>query len=330
MTRFRLTVVLLTAVIIATTVLALGTGSAGLGVIETVEALFGKGESVDVMIVQQWRLPRAVAAIAFGAALAVAGSLMQNATRNPLGSPDIIGFDTGAFTGVLIAGILLGSNFAGLTAGALAGGMIAAAVVVLVARLGGSGAFRVIIVGIAMSAFLTSVNTWIILAADVKVAMSASSWALGSLNDVTWDRVVPAAALVACCALPAGLLTRPLHTLAVGDALARGLGVDPPRVRLWATVLAVLLAATVVAVTGPIAFVALAAPHLASLMTGRRGYAPLAAALTGAALLSVADLIALRLIPGAPLPVGAVTVSVGGVYLIVLIAVSARQRKVVA
>ncbi|HCS62304.1 MAG TPA: iron-enterobactin ABC transporter permease, partial [Microbacterium sp.] len=241
MTRTARVSILLVAAIAIVVVLSLGTGSAGLSPLSTIDAAFGRGERVDVMIVQQWRLPRAVAAIVFGAALALAGSLMQNATRNPLGSPDVIGFDTGAFTGALVAGIVLGGAFASVTVGALLGGLLAAFIVFVIARLRGSGAFRLIIVGIAMSAFLASLNTWIILAADVKVAMSASSWALGSLNDVSWTRLVPAAVVIACCALPVVVLIRPLQVLALGDPLARGLGVNPGVVRVLATVLAVLL-----------------------------------------------------------------------------------------
>ena len=318
----------LAGLIVCVALLALGTGSAGLDPATALDALFGRGESVDVMIVREWRLPRALAAVVFGAALALAGSLMQQATRNPLGSPDIVGFDTGAFTGALIAGILLGGSFATVAAGALLSGIVTAAIVFGIARASGTGSFRVVIVGIAMSAFLTSVNTWIVLAADVRVAMSASSWALGSLNDVSWARFLPAACLLLACVFPVLLLRRPLELLALGDPLARGLGGRPERTRVLATGAAVLLSATVVTVCGPIAFVALASPQLSALMTGRRGFSPAATALTGAALLSLADLIALRLIPNSPLPVGAVTVTVGGAYLIALIAVGAKRRRV--
>lgn len=319
-----------TALIIAITVgvaLSLGTGSADLSIASSFDALFGRGEEVDIMIVQQWRMPRACAAIVFGAGLAVSGALMQQTTRNPLGSPDVIGFDTGAFTGALIAGIVLGGTFTAVTGGALLGGIIAATVVFFVSRVSGGGTFQLIIVGIAMSAFLSSLNTWIILAADVKVAMSAASWALGSLNDVSWERFLPAAVVIVITAIPVILIRRPLQLLALGDPLARGLGSQPARVRLLATFFAVLLSAVVVAVCGPIAFVALSAPHVATLMTGRRGFHILDTALTGAALLTLADLLALRLIADTPLPVGAVTVSLGGAYLAVLIALGARKRK---
>lgn len=317
----------LVAVTAVAVLLVVGTGSADLDPARTLAALAGHGAADDVLIVRGWRLPRAVAGVVLGAALAVSGGLLQSLTRNPLGSPDVIGFDTGAYTGALVATIVFGGTFAVVTTSALVGGLATALAVVLLARTGGGGTSRMIIFGIAVSALLASVNTYLVLAADVRTAMSASSWALGSLNDVGWARLLPAAAVLAVCGAAVVPAVRPVRVLALGDRLAHGLGLDPARARLLLTAPAVVLSATAVAVTGPIAFVALAAPHLAALLTGNRGFAPVPTALAGAALLTGSDLVAMRIVPGSPLPVGAVTISLGGAYLVALVAVRARAAR---
>lgn len=122
-------------------------------------------------------MPRVLSAIVFGAALGASGAVFQKLTRNPLASPDVMGFSTGASTGALVVLISTGCGFLMLAAGSLIGGLATAAVVYLLACKGGLQGFRMVLVGIAISAVLSSVNTWPMLWANLQVAMSAAVWA---------------------------------------------------------------------------------------------------------------------------------------------------------
>ncbi|MEU6943271.1 iron chelate uptake ABC transporter family permease subunit, partial [Streptomyces rubiginosohelvolus] len=154
-------------------------------------------------VVLEWRAPRIVAAVLFGAALAVGGAVFQALTRNPLGSPDVIGFTTGSYTGVVLTLLAGASSYAALAAGALAGGLFTALTVHLLAFRRGVRGFRLIIVGIAVGALLSSVNTWFSVKADVDTALRAAVWGAGSLSAIGWPAVLMASALLAAVALAA-------------------------------------------------------------------------------------------------------------------------------
>ncbi|RIJ53219.1 iron-enterobactin ABC transporter permease, partial [Clavibacter phaseoli] len=182
----------LAVAILALALVALGTGDFPLTVPEVIRAMALPDGSFASTIVLEWRLPRVLAALAFGAALGVAGAVFQSLTRNPLGSPDIIGFSTGSYTGALVVTTLAGATFLPTAVGALAGGLGTALVVYLLAYRGGVQGFRLIITGIAVTAVLHGVNTFLLLKAGTEVAMAASIWGAGSLALVGWDRALPA------------------------------------------------------------------------------------------------------------------------------------------
>lgn len=276
-------------------------------------------------VVVEWRAPRALAAIVFGAGLAVAGAVFQSLTRNPLASPDIIGFSTGSYTGALIVIIVIGGSYLELAAGALIGGIATAAVVYFLAMRRGVQGFRLIIVGIAVSAMLTSFNTWLTLTADLEVAMSAAAWGAGSLTGIGWDQVLWATLIILVLLLALMVLAPGLRQLELGDDAAKATGVRTEAIRLAVIVIGVALTATVTAAAGPIAFVALAAPQIGRRLVRSPGIALAPAAVTGALLLVVADLTAQHLLPVA-LPVGVVTVVGGGCYLVWLIVREVRRR----
>lgn len=276
-------------------------------------------------VVVQWRAPRAIAAVVFGAALGASGAVFQSLTRNPLASPDVIGFSAGSYTGALVVIIVLNGTYLQLAAGALAGGMATAALVYLLAWRRGVQGFRLIIVGIALSAVLASCNTWLMLTAELEVALSAATWGAGSLNGTGWAQAVPGSAMVVVLLAGLAVLGPALRQLELGDDAARATGVRAEPVRLAAMTIGVALIATVTAAAGPIAFVALAAPQIARRIARTPGTTIAPAALTGALLLAGADLIAQHLLPTA-LPVGVVTVVVGGCYLVWLIVNEVRRR----
>ncbi|MFC9143475.1 FecCD family ABC transporter permease [Streptomyces bacillaris] len=279
-------------------------------------------------VVLEWRAPRIVAAVLFGAALAVGGAVFQALTRNPLGSPDVIGFTTGSYTGVVLTLLAGASSYAALAAGALAGGLFTALTVHLLAFRRGVRGFRLIIVGIAVGALLSSVNTWFSVKADVDTALRAAVWGAGSLSAIGWPAVLMASALLAAVALAAPVAQHRLRRLELGDETATTMGVPVERTKLLLVVLGVAATAAVTAAAGPIAFVALAAPQIARRLTGRGTSVDLAgSALVGALLLLGADIAAQHAVPGVVLPTGAVTVCVGGAYLLVLLVRESRRGR---
>jgi len=313
--------------LLALGVAGLTLGDAPVSVSDAVSALLGGGESSTRLIVVGWRLPRVALGAVIGAMLALSGALFQVVTRNPLGSPDILGFSAGAYTGALI--VIVGGSVGtvALTVGAIGGGILSAALVfALVAWRGASGT-RLIIVGIALTAMLGAVNTMIELAADDVVSRSAAIWGAGSLNgiDGRWMPVMIVTLLLGAFAI-AGL--RPALALyELGEDRAASLGVRPVRLRLSAMIVGVVLLAVTIAAAGPLAFIALAAPQIARRLW-RSGPMPFAAsAMTGAVLLVSSDLIAMRLFAPTMLPTGLVTIGVGGLYLAWMLSGANRRRR---
>ncbi|WP_245981952.1 FecCD family ABC transporter permease [Mycetocola tolaasinivorans] len=325
--RARIATILLGVAVAALALYLLSTGELPFTPGQVLAALAGQDAGGAGLIVREWRAPRVLLAILIGAALALSGALFQIITRNPLGSPDIIGFTTGAYTGALLVMLGGGSALLSVSAASVVGGLLTAAVIwLLVMRRGASG-FRLIVVGIAITAMLNSFNIWIVTTVDQKEALSAAIWGAGSLNGVGWEQV-PVLLITLMGAVPAlALLAGPLRVLELGDDLAAALGTAPERVRLAAIVLGVVLVAVATAITGPIAFVALAAPQIARRLCASPGIPYVATALTGALILLASDLIATRALAPTQLPTGVVTICVGGAYLAWLLGVEGRRRR---
>lgn len=299
--------------------LSLQSGALRLSLQALWQTLNGHGEPLARMVLLQWRLPRLLAALLLGAALGVSGAIFQSLIRNPLGSPDIIGFNSGAHSGALLVIVLWQGNGAAIAAGAIGGGLCAALLVYLLAWRGGAHGLRLIIIGIAVSAMLGAFNTWLTLSASLQSAMSAALWGAGSLSGMSWARTLPA---MLCClpALLLALLLGPrMRLLEMGDDSARALGVAAGRSRLLLMAVGVTLSAAATAAAGPITFIALAAPQLAQRLLRREGTQLLCAAAMGALLLLLADYLAQHLFAPHQLPVGMVTVCIGGLYLVWLL-----------
>lgn len=318
--------VVLAAMALAVAIISLGTGSYPLSPGQVVNALLGRGEEFSRTIVVDWRLPRVLLALVFGMVLAASGALFQSLTRNPLGSPDIIGFDSGAYTGVLFVILLhvAADGFYTRAAAALIGGVVTALLVYLLAYRKGLQGFRLIIVGIAVSAVLGSVDSYLMLKANLRQAMAAAVWGTGTLASVGWAQVLPASSASVVLLAAAVVVSRPLRLLEMGDDAASSLGVRAQWTRVGVVVIGVALTASVTATAGPIGFIALAAPQLARRLTGAGGPQPLPSAIMGALLLVASDWIAQHAL-SVQVPVGVVTVSVGGLYLLWLLYREARK-----
>lgn len=324
-TRIVVTSLILIAVLVGFGLYALTLGETELSVADVWAALTGTAETGTRRIVLDWRLPRIVIAVLGGAALGISGAIFQSMTRNPLGSPDIIGFNTGAYTGALLVSLVFTSSAMSVTAGALVGGLLTAVLVYALAFKGGLLGFRLIVVGIAISAMLNALNAWILVGANSESAVSATVWGQGSLNGVRWPDVMPVLWSLVIL-LPICLyLVRRLDLLELGDDFGRMLGLSPERTRLALLALGVGLISIITAIVGPITFVALAAPQIARRLVDASGPQLVPSALVAGVLLLVSDVIAQRIIAPSQLPVGIVTACLGGVYLIWIMS-RARKR----
>lgn len=300
------------------------TGKYPIALPEALGALVGQGDDMVRMIVVEWRLPRAALAILLGGALGMSGAIFQSLTRNPLGSPDIIGFSAGSYTGALVVMLLLSGGYYETAAGALTGGIVTAMAVYLLAYRHGVQGFRLIIVGIGVAAMLSAFNTWMIREADLQVSMSAAIWGAGSLNGLGFEQLLPVVIVLSFVSPLTLLLFRPMRQLEMGDDAARASGVNANRTRALLMVLGVALTAIVTAAAGPISFIALAAPQIAKRLTRSAGVALIPSALMGGLLLLAADWAAQHAF-GVQLPVGVMTVSIGGLYFIWLLIREGRK-----
>ncbi|MFG2103331.1 FecCD family ABC transporter permease [Micromonospora echinaurantiaca] len=308
-------------------VLALGSGDYPMSAADVLRTLTGGGSPAEEFIVTELRLPRLVTAVCVGAALALAGAVFQSLVRNPLGSPDVLGFTQGASTGALLVVVAGGSSLA-LGAAAVAGGLVTGVLVHALAWRHGLPGFRLILVGIGVTAILTGVNGYLLTRAPLMDAARAVLWLTGSLDGRGWVNALPLLLALAVLVPVVFLGCGPaLRMIELGDDAASALGVPVERVRLLLLGAAVLLVSLAAAAAGPVSFVALTAPHLARRLTRAPGPNLLPAMAVGAALLVGADHVAQRAFSGHQLPVGVVTGVIGGGYLVWLLATERKAGR---
>jgi iron complex transport system permease protein len=263
-------------------------------------------------------------ALLVGAAFGIAGAIFQSISRNPLGSPDMIGFTYGSVTGAVLVILVIEGSTSQVAAGAIVGGFVTAVLIYLLALRRGVQGYRLVLVGIGVAAVLQATNNYLVSRATREDAFEAAHWMIGSVNGRGWEHVWPVAAALAVLVPAALMLARPMAMLEMGDDAARSLGVHAERSRLALVFVGVGLTAVATASTGPIAFVALAAPQIARRLTRASGPGMVPAAVMGALLLVASDLAAQRLL-SVDLPVGVMTGALGGVYLCWLLSTSWRR-----
>ncbi|WP_153544859.1 FecCD family ABC transporter permease [Streptomyces sp. RB17] len=326
--RALLVVVLLLAAACAAGVALIGTGDAKIPASDVLRTLAGNGNAYQDFIVNQLRLPRVLVGLLVGAALGLGGALFQSVSRNPLGSPDVLGLSQGSTAGALVVIVLLSGSTTQVTVGALIGGLVTGLAIYLLAWRQGVHGYRLVLVGIGVSAIATAVNGYLLTKADLVDAARAVVWMTGSLNGRDWDQVWPL--LVLCAVLVPLVLVnaRGLRMLEMGDDAANALGVRVQRVRLVLMVSAVLLTAAATAAAGPVSFVALTAPQLARRLTRSPGPNLVPSLCMGAALLVAADWASQRLFGADQLPVGVVTGVLGGGYLLWLLVTERRAGRI--
>lgn len=316
---------LLLLVIIAA-IAHLGLGARYIAPPTVVQALIAfDPHNFDHRVIVSLRLLRLVAALFTGGALGVAGALLQSVIRNPLGEPHILGLNAGAALAVVATtalGITVGDVAISRPLIAATGAAILFSLVMLLCSAGRAGftPMKVTLCGVALSAFASSI-TAAILILDEQTLLSMRTWLAGDLAGLSWAQITPAAmAATAGFALAIGLAPA-LNMLALGDTLARGLGVSLTRIRLLSLLAIALLCGAAVAIAGPVGFVGLVVPHMVRRLAGSdlRVVIPLSA-LGGAALLLLADIAARTLLSPQELATGVMTALVGAPLFMLLAA----------
>lgn len=317
------------AVLALLLVVSVAYGSVEIGFGTVVQAFTDFDGSNEHVIVRELRVPRTLIGLVVGAALALAGALMQGVTRNPLAEPGILGVNAGAALAVVAAIVLLGVSSAGEYVWfAFAGAAAATVVVYVIGSTGRAGAtpMTLALAGTALTALLVALTS-AILVLDVNTLDQFRFWVVGSLSgrdmSVLID-VLPFLLAGIAMALVAG---RSLNALSLGDEVARSLGQRVALTRLLVAVAVTLLAGGSVAAAGPIAFVGLAVPHAARMLVGTDWRWVLAyAAIAGPILLLAADVLGRLVARPGELQVGIVTALVGAPVFVAL----ARRRRLAA
>lgn len=279
-------------------------------------------QSTEHLIIRTLRVPRAATAALVGAALAVAGALMQGLTRNPLADPGILGIETGAALGVVGAVFFLGiSSLRVYALFAFAGAALTAAAVYGLGSLGRGGPtpLKVTVAGAAITALLSSLTTALLIL-NQQTLEEVRFWLAGSVAGRDLLLVMQAAPYIAAGLVLALALGRQITALSLGDDIAKGLGLRTGWVKGVSAIATVLLAGGAVAVAGPVGFVGLVIPHAVRFLVGvdYRWILPYAA-LVGAIFLVVSDVLARLVLRPVELPVGIMTALLGGPFFIYLV-----------
>ncbi|GCD93600.1 Fe(3+)-hydroxamate ABC transporter permease FhuB [Embleya hyalina] len=314
--RSVLATTLLAVALAAAIVVSVYSGQRELGLVRTFDAILGRGDHFDVLLVREFRLGRIVAGAAAGAALGVAGCLTQTLARNRLATPELLGVNDGATAAVLVSVSFSASGSFGAWWAGPIGALVAAVVVTAVAGGLGQRGYRVLVVGLALSALASAITQVVLARRSLNSASALYVWSSGSLNgrgySVAWPVLIGLAVLV-----PLALaLGRKLDVLRFDDSTASSLGLDPGRIRLICLVAAVCLAGLAVGICGPVGFVALAAPVIAGRLTGPLRVPVLGSMLVGAILIVLADMLGRIVLDGVEIPVGVVTTVLGGPFLL--------------
>lgn len=308
-------------VVFAVMVVSLAIGSGSASASDVVSAFTDFTGTYGQQLIRDSRLPRAVLGLMVGAALGLAGTVMQGITRNPLADPGILGIQAGAALGAVMAIQLMGrTDLASITWFGLIGAAVAAVVVTVIGSVGRGGAdpVKLALAGVAATAMLTAITTGILLS-DPSTLDSYRFWVVGSINDRGLEVAAGVAPFIVVGSILALACGYSLNSLALGDDVARGIGVSVTRVRVLGAAATVLLSGAAVAAAGPIVFVGLAVPHLARAIVGHdyRWILPWSITL-GAAMLLASDVVGRVATPG-ELQVGVVTALLGAPVLILIV-----------
>lgn len=300
-----------------------GVGEYPIPPLDVVLALFGvdSGDANYGFIVNILRLPRALVAVLVGAALAVAGAILQGLTKNDLAAPDIVGINAGAGLAAVTLIVAFPSvSAAYLPPAAFCGAVVVAAALYVLAWRGSSSPTRLILIGVGLSAMATALTTFMITFGDIYQVSQALVWLTGSVYGRSWGQIVTLLPWLVVFMPLALLRFRHLNALNLGDEVARGLGSRVELERGLLVLCSVALAASAVATAGTIGFIGLMAPHIARRLVGpaHGGLLPVSA-MTGGAMVVLADLVGRTLFAPVEIPCGIVTAVIGAPFFLYLL-----------
>lgn len=274
-------------------------------------------ESEGWFLVCELRLPRLVTAIGAGAAFGLAGAISQSLFRNPLAAPEMLGVTAGASLGA-VAMVLAGAQGLALTIGAESGAGFAVALLLILAGQRPK-VTRLVLTGVGLSLTASAVTGLLLSRADDALAGDAMLWLTGSLNGRYWPQARLIWLALVPLAVAVGLTARALDRMELGDDLAQSLGIPVQQIRPLLILLVAALIAAGVAVTGPVGFIGLMAGPIARRLANGCGPDLFGAALVGALIMLLADLLVTLTAPLALLPVGIFTGLIGAPWLIWLL-----------
>lgn len=308
-------------------VLAIGVGSSWISPARVFAALIGGGSQTDEIIIWTLRLPRVLLAILAGAALALAGLLLQRVVRNPIASPAVLGIVDGAALGVVIFLWVFSNEANALTVSihwlplaATIGAGCFALMVVMLARRDAAQPARLILYGIALAALANALVIVLVVLGPVYRASTALIWLAGSVHAAHWDDVAILAVVLSAALLLLALLTRRMDQIVLDDRSAEATGLAVTGAKAWLLALSVVLTAGAVSFAGGISFVGLIAPNIARALVGLRArILLLVTPLIGASLVLGADIIARVVAQPVELPTGSITALIGAPYFLFLL-----------
>jgi iron complex transport system permease protein len=309
--------------------LSLAVGSRSISLAVITDTLLSGGHSDDAVVVRTLRIPRTVIGLTVGAALGLAGTVLQGITRNPLAEPGLLGVSQGAAMAVVIAISVFGvSSLDEYVWFAFAGAITAVVAVYTIAGRGRAGVnpIKLSLAGAALSALMASVTS-AVLTTDSATLDQYRFWQVGALGGRSPGMIVQMLPFLAVGLLLVFAVARGLDALGLGEDTASGLGQRVGVIRVLGALGATMLTAVAVAAAGPVAFAGLAAPHLARLLVGSsHRWVLCLSALFGSSLLLIADVAGRVLLPPAEVPAGAMTALIGVPVLVLLV----RRKRVMA
>lgn len=323
--RTILTAIFLCIAIFAVAVWSISVGDFPLSIKDVLASLMGNGSGAHDFIIFDLRLPRLLTGLLVGVALGMSGALFQSLAHNPLASPDIIGFNSGAALGAVLMIIVFNASGLLVTLGAVVGGFFTAIVVFSLSWREGLSPYRLVLVGIGVGFTAYAGINFLMTRTDIVTAASATHWLTGSLNTSVWSDVyITGIGLI--IVIPIVLfLQKSLDHLEMGNDMAAVLGIRINFVRAIATFVGVFLAALAVAAAGPIPFVALVSGPIARRLINRSGPCLGNAALVGILVTLSADLAGRMIFAPMQMPVGVFTAIMGAPFLLWLLTMQIRK-----
>lgn len=292
---------------------------------DVVSFLLGEGGGNADFVLGTLRFPRVITGVLVGASLGISGAIFQSLARNPLASPDVIGFTPGAALGAVFTLAMWPGSTLRMALGAVIGGMVTAAAVYLLAWRRGLRIYRLVLIGIGFGFAVRAGVEYLVIRSEVNDLARAAVWLTGSLSGRTWENVAIVGLALAVLGPLAIALEDRLDVLALGDDLAVALGISVNRLKLGLVAVGVGLAALAVAGAGPVSFVALMAGPIARRLVRTSATGVVPSALVGALLVVAADLAGRRLLAPIELPVGVFTALLGAPYLLWLLVRQTRM-----